>query len=290
MELSCLEKYTVKNTVITSRLDPNLLQDDRVLESLLSFEEHFLPRVSYFKCVQTEVKPYMRSMLTDWMLEVCERKCEDGVFTLAVNYLDRFLAVVPTRKGHLQLLGAVCLFLASKLKEARRLAPVELCAFTDNAIKPDALLQWELLVVDKLNWDLAAVVPNDFIEPIVAKLPLPGDKLPLIRKHVQAVVALCATEFSFTAYPPSMMAAATIGAVIRKLQLDSTDPARSADNLLDLLAKMIHTETDRLKACQEQIERFLVTGLQEGRWSLKRAGEGPDAEGPDPPAPVLCPH
>lgn len=56
-----------------------------------------------------------------------------------------------------------------------------------------SLQEWELVVVEKLNWDLAAVVSNDFIEPIVRRLPLPSDDLPLIRKHVQTLMALCAT-------------------------------------------------------------------------------------------------
>ena len=49
------------------------------------------------------------------------------------------------------------------------------------------------MVLGKLKWNLAAVTPNDFIEHIVRKLPLPEEKLVLIRKHVQTFIALCAT-------------------------------------------------------------------------------------------------
>lgn len=55
------------------------------------------------------------------------------------------------------------------------------------------LQEWELVVLGKLKWNLAAVTPNDFIEHIVRRLPLPEDKLALIRKHVQTFIALCAT-------------------------------------------------------------------------------------------------
>lgn len=50
--------------------DPQLLGDRRVLQNLLSQEERYSPRVSYFQCVQREIKPYMRKMLAFWMLEV----------------------------------------------------------------------------------------------------------------------------------------------------------------------------------------------------------------------------
>lgn len=59
------------------------------------------------------------------------------------------------------------------------------------------LQEWELVVLGKLKWNLAAVTPNDFIEHIIRKLPLPVDKLDLIRKHVQTFIALCATGSVF---------------------------------------------------------------------------------------------
>ena len=50
--------------------DPVLLRDDRVLHNLLTTEEKYLPSPSYFKCVQTDIKLFMRKMVADWMLEV----------------------------------------------------------------------------------------------------------------------------------------------------------------------------------------------------------------------------
>ncbi|XP_030627098.1 G1/S-specific cyclin-D2a isoform X2 [Chanos chanos] len=255
MELLCLEM----DTIVRARPDPNLLYDDRVLQRLLTIEERFLPQCSYFKCVQKDIQPFMRRMVCE------EQKCEEEVFPLAMNYLDRFLAVVPTRKCNLQLLGAVCMFLASKLKETRPLTAEKLCIYTDNSIRPQELLEWELVVLGKLKWNLAAVTPNDFIEHIVRKLPLPKDKLDLIRKHVQTFIALCATDFTFAMYPPSMIATGSVGAAICGLQLNTTDHSLWGDNLTDLLAKITNTEVDVLKACQEQIERVLMNSLREGR-------------------------
>ncbi|XP_078091611.1 G1/S-specific cyclin-D2a isoform X3 [Mustelus asterias] len=124
------------------------------------------------------------------------------------------------------------------------------------------LEEWELVVLGKLKWNLAAVTPHDFIEHILKKLPLPKDKLHLIRKHTQTFIALCATDFKFAMYPPSMIATGSVGAAICGLQLDIGDSSLSSDNLTDLLAKITHTDVDCLKACQEQIESLLVSNLR----------------------------
>ena len=50
--------------------DPVLLSDDRVLKNLLVTEDKYLPSANYFKCVQTDIKLFMRKMVADWMLEV----------------------------------------------------------------------------------------------------------------------------------------------------------------------------------------------------------------------------
>eukprot|EP00064_Thunnus_orientalis_P005326 superscaffoldBa00000515_g5340 len=139
MELLCLEV----DIIIRARPDPKLLCDDRVLQSLLTIEERFLPQYSYFKGVQKDIQPFMMRMAATWMLEVCEEQtCEEEVFPLAMNYSDRFLAVVPIKKCNLQLLGAVCMFLESKTCP---LTAGKLCIHTDNSIRPKELLGFQAL-------------------------------------------------------------------------------------------------------------------------------------------------
>ncbi|KAE8606539.1 hypothetical protein XENTR_v10010772 [Xenopus tropicalis] len=246
MELLCCEVDTIRR----AHLDRNLITD-RVLQTMLKAEETCCPNVSYFKCVQKEILPHMRKIVATWMLEVCEeQKCEEEVFPLAMNYLDRFLSVKTLRKSQLQLLGATCMFLASKMKETIPLTAEKLCIYTDNSIRPEELLLMELLILNKLKWDLASVTPHDFIEHFLNKMPLTEDTKQIIRKHAQTFVALCATDIKFISNPPSMIAAGSVAAAVQGLNLGNADSVFSTQRLTLFLSQVIKCDpvshTDQL--------------------------------------------
>ncbi|NXY14548.1 CCND3 protein, partial [Atrichornis clamosus] len=124
---------------------------------------------------------------------------------------------------------------------------------------------WELLVLEKLKWDLVSVIANDFLAHILHRLPLPADKVELVKKHAQTFIALCATDYTFAMYPPSMVATGSIGAAIHGLSLSVSD--LSGEAVTELLAGITGTEVDCLKACQEQIEAALAESLKQASQS-----------------------
>ncbi|XP_055120271.1 G1/S-specific cyclin-D3 isoform X4 [Symphalangus syndactylus] len=195
--------------------DPRLLGDQRVLQSLLRLEERYVPRASYFQCVQREIKPHMRKMLAYWMLE-----------------------------------------------------------------------DWEVLVLGKLKWDLAAVIAHDFLALILHRLSLPRDRQALVKKHAQTFLALCATDYTFAMYPPSMIATGSIGAAVQGLGACSM----SGDELTELLAGITGTEVDCLRACQEQIEAALRESLREAaQTSSSRAPKAPRGSSSQGPSQTSTP-
>ena len=72
----------------------------------------------------------------------CARKksVRKKVFPLAMNIMDRFLSVVRIRKNQLQLLGAVSLFLASKLRQTRPLEAEKLVLYTDFSVSAEEIV------------------------------------------------------------------------------------------------------------------------------------------------------
>lgn len=142
------------------------------------------------------------------------------------------------------------------------------------------LQDWEVLVLGKLKWDLAAVIAHDFLALILYRLSLPSDRQALVRKHAQTFLALCATDYTFAMYPPSMIATGSIGAAVQGL---GAWPA-SADELTELLAGITGTEVDCLRACQEQIEAALRESLREAAQTspspAPKAPRGSSSQGP----------
>ncbi|XP_056138019.1 G1/S-specific cyclin-D1-like [Lampris incognitus] len=243
--------------------DPNLL-NERVVGALLRAEDNYAPAADYFTRVQQEIGPLMRRTVSTWMLEVCEeRRCEEEVFLLAVNYLDRFLSVEPTKKSHLQLLGAACVFLASKIKESTPLTTDQLCYYTDSSITPAQLLQMELLVLNRLKWDLSSVTPLAFIDHFLCQLPHKRESRPTLRKHVHTFVALCATDVKFIAGPPSMVAAGSVIAAMEGLHIMIMGNVITSQTVTQQLARIIRTDVSCIRACQQQIELLLETSLRQ---------------------------
>ncbi|KAJ3596712.1 hypothetical protein NHX12_003116 [Muraenolepis orangiensis] len=270
-QLMCCE---AQDSCRRAHLDLNLLTD-RVLGALLRAEDHYLPATNYFRCVQKDIAPYMRRIVSTWMLEVCEeQKCEEDVFPLAMNYLDRFLSVEPTKKGLLQLLAAACMFLASKMRETVPLTAEKLCIYTDNSILPSQLRHMELMVLTKLKWDLASVTPLDFLDHFMSRLPIITQNRPILRKHAQTFVALCATDVKFIASPPSMVAAGSLVASVKGLQMRIVGNAMTAQNLTESLAQIIRSDPDCLRACQEQIEALFEMSLCQAQLQTQQPHSG----------------
>uniref|UniRef100_A0A8D1TPM3 G1/S-specific cyclin-D3 n=1 Tax=Sus scrofa TaxID=9823 RepID=A0A8D1TPM3_PIG len=262
MELLCCEVDPVRRAVP----DANLLHDDRVLQNLLTIEERYLPQCSYFKCVQKDIQPYMRRMVATWMLEVDDEiQKRERVDPLGLDWLPEFILTFPAFGIHLSLSGDQAFFWACLHLSTIPPTREKLKVFTSQGFGPRNLIEWELVVLGKLKWNLAAVTPHDFIEHILRKLPQPNEKLSLIRKHAQTFIALCATDFKFAMYPPSMIATGSVGAAICGLQQDEDVSSLTGDALVDLLARITNTDVDCLKACQEQIEVVLLNSLQQYR-------------------------
>ncbi|XP_072403269.1 G1/S-specific cyclin-D3-like [Diabrotica undecimpunctata] len=258
MDLYCCEK---PENEVRAYDDPTILHD-RVLKNLLKTEDRYvLPFNASLAKTQKEVTEEMRKIVAEWMMEVCEeQKCQDEVFSLAMNYMDRFLMCCSIMKSQLQLLGTTCLLLASKFRESTPLAGETLVYYTDHSVTKQQLWRWELLVLSQLKWDISAVTPHDFLKHLFNRLPPLEEKwnisYEMVQKHAKTLITLCAREFTFSRYHPSIIACASIASALCGVGWIYKS-GRSLEDLLQRLTEITNIEKDYIQQCLTLIDKMI---------------------------------
>ena len=221
IEEVCVERHNVidYNLEVSSQMDTNLLQDSRVVMNMLK-EERLIEKMDYCTNLQTEIKPHMRKIVVDWMLEVCEdQQCQPQVYHLAVNYLDRYLSRMRIPKQCFQSVSAGCLLLSSKFSEVRPLSSEVLSLYTDHSVSVLELREWELKILNVLEWELSNVTVHSFLQHFATNLDAK------VGRHAEILSAAAATEYKYLLLRPSLVAAASLSAVCKAASLHYEVPA-----------------------------------------------------------------
>jgi len=244
-------------SVRRAQLDPVLIDDERVFRNMMNTEEFYVSDNNYFENVQKEIKPHMRKLVTDWMLEVCcDQQCHVDVFLLACNIMDRFLSEVNISKRQFQLVAAATMFIASKLIEPCPISGSQLVKYTDNTYQLTELLEMELVILARLKWDLCSITPYAFLEHLHKLVVeetslLERNVMKDIKDQAETLIILCATEFRFSNYPPSMLSSAALAHSAQELQISQL----KVNELINRLQILTRVENDCLNDCIYQIER-----------------------------------
>jgi len=244
-----------------AHVDPTLLEE-RVFRNMMDTEDCYIADNNYFENVQSEIKPHMRKIVIDWMLEVCcDQNCHVDVFLLSCNIMDRFLSQVNISKRQFQLVAAATMFIASKLVEPCPVAGSTLVKYTDNTYQVTELLEMELVILARLKWDLAAVTPYSFLEHLLRMMAdteaEAEDRVPeRVKKIAETTIILCATEYRFSMYPPSMLSSAALAHSAQEMEKEvGLGPDLDTAELIARLQILTRVENDCLNDCIYQIER-----------------------------------
>ncbi|XP_069822319.1 G1/S-specific cyclin-E1 [Dendropsophus ebraccatus] len=166
-----------------------------------------------------ELQQNMRSILLDWLMEVCEvYKLHRETFYLAQDFFDRFMAtqenVVKTR---LQLIGITSLFIAAKLEEIYPPKLNQFAYITDGACTEDEILSMELIIMKALKWCLTPMTVvswlNVFLQVAYSR-ELQHFLLPQYpqQTYIQIIelLDLCILDVNCLEYPYSVLAASAL--------------------------------------------------------------------------------
>ncbi|CAL8088346.1 unnamed protein product [Orchesella dallaii] len=261
----------VRHKELTALPDDNILHDKRVLPSMLVTEKVTVGYVNnYFRTVQDDLTPEMKSTVAVWMFEVCEEeRMHVAVFLRAIQYMDKFLSLQRISRTQLQLLGAVCLLESSKIA-GTTISLQRLVSYTADSVTPDMLLQWEDMLLTMLNWDMYGVVSSDFVPYILQMLPKELWDNTLVTERIKTFTAYCAVDHQFGVHLPSVIASASIAAALTPLVTTEV-----MDKVLYILQSATNINIQQLKSCMEQITAKVQVTVEEKLKSTKACGESP---------------
>merc|ERR1712012_753186 len=243
--------------------DHSQIKDVRILQNLLRNEDRFLPEIpDYMSNKQlNSITPDMRKIGADWMLEVIqEQNSQPEVFCLAMNIMDRFLSQMKVLRTQLQLLGAVCILIASKIREPCPIPGKSLIIYTDYSISAEELKEWELFVLYQMQWELSAITPLDYLDHAIPRLDLENHvDIEELRRRTETILVLAATDYQFAYHSPSLMAAS---AIMTALQSLSTNPGAIVKEILPRIQAATHTSSEQMDKCVININAMLPEYLK----------------------------
>ncbi|CCE82207.1 Piso0_001920 [Millerozyma farinosa CBS 7064] len=148
--------------------DPLMVSEyvNDIFPYLNELEYKTLPDSQYlFK--QKQLKPKMRSILVDWLVEMHTRfRLLPETLFLAINIMDRFMSLEVVQIDKLQLLATGSLFIAAKYEEVFSPSVKNYAYFTDGSYTEEEILQAEKFILTILNFDLNYPNPMNFLRRI----------------------------------------------------------------------------------------------------------------------------
>lgn len=111
---------------------------------------------------QPEINENMRAILVDWLVDVHTKfELSPETFYLAINIIDRFLAVKIVPRKELQLVGISAMLIASKYEEIWAPEVNDFVCLSDRAYTHSQILIMEKKILGKLEWTLT--VPTLYV-------------------------------------------------------------------------------------------------------------------------------
>eukprot|EP00771_Trimastix_marina_P002586 gnl/Trimastix_PCT/3725.p1 GENE.gnl/Trimastix_PCT/3725~~gnl/Trimastix_PCT/3725.p1 ORF type:complete len:528 (-),score=128.63 gnl/Trimastix_PCT/3725:213-1604(-) len=178
-----------------------------IFYNMLVRERRYRPIGDYMAVTQNDINNHMRAILIDWLIDVAgEYQLSSETLYLAVNYLDRFLSIVPVRRTKLQLVGIASVFLASKFEEVQCPTLDQFVYICDYSFTKDQILVMERYILNGLRFGLASVTPRNFLKRFLKAA---------CADSATAFLAYFLTELSlmnvrFVKYLPSVISASAV--------------------------------------------------------------------------------
>ncbi|CAF0771923.1 unnamed protein product [Didymodactylos carnosus] len=196
---------------------------------------------------------------------ICEQdSISNDVFPLTMNLFDRYCSSLTHNESSviksIELIALSCYQIAKKIrytlissKQNHKISLI-LNDYTD-----DEIFDAEQTICDKLGWDLASIIPHDYVDPILEKLPFTEMQRMKLKQHVEILLCLCTCEYECSMILPSLIACGCITSAVHGLysQLDLIHD----DHLLSRIIKSTKNDIDNSQMIVEQIVQIRLQDL-----------------------------
>lgn len=240
--------------------DPLMVSEyvNEIFPYLHELEKKTLPDPAYL-LKQTQLKPRMRSILVDWLVEMHQRfRLLPETLFLAINIMDRFMSVEVVQIDKLQLLATGSLFIAAKYEEVFSPSVKNYAYFTDGLYTEDEILEAEKYILTILNFDMNYPNPMNFLRRI-SKADDYDVQLRTLGKYLLEVTIV---DHKFIGILPSLCSAAAM--YIARLILKK-DPVWNGN--------LIHYSggyrVEDMRECVELIFNYLIAPIEHDEFYKK---------------------
>jgi hypothetical protein len=160
-----------------------------------------------------------RVSLIDWTTEVHRKfkTLRQETLFLAINIIDRFLSKRQVAKDKLQLVGATCLLIASKMEDMWPPLVRDLVYVASNAFTKGDLKKMERTICNAIRFEV--VVPT--AAPFLARFSKAGQLDATGKKLATYIAELAGHDYGNLKYAPSMIAASSVALAQKMLRRGS---------------------------------------------------------------------
>ncbi|XP_069778889.1 cyclin-O [Narcine bancroftii] len=210
---------------------------------------------------QPQVTAEDRCQLVSWLILVHRHFnfCFESL-CLTVNIMDRFLQTTPVASDCFQLVGITSLLLACKQVEVYPPRIKQLLALCCDAFTREQLGNLECIILLKLNFKLAAPSVDFFLEYFTNKIlqrHQPQRRATGTGRLARRFAELSFADYSFSGYPPSLLAISAFSLADRMLHpddvvdLDFSDyPPSVLEDCRDTLNVLVSLNKESLASSQ----------------------------------------
>lgn len=207
-------------------------------------EHRFFPLPDFMSSVQTDVNSWMRAILIDWIVEVCEEQgLADTTLFLAAVSIDRCLCVMPIMRTRLQLLGITCLLMSSKMEDVRPPTVRECAQLTDGVCTSTEILQMERPCLAALDFNFH--IPTTIL--FLPRFLKAANADPLTSAVAHFLVYHSVVDYAFCRFLPSQTAASAVVVALHSVGLAPWSAtfehyvAYTREDLRECVAEMLRT-------------------------------------------------